>query len=89
MENLFDLKGYADNRFEKTGVVMQMDANSFEAAKERYNQCCLLCCTKEAGALKCANCKIREAFLTNCELIFWVRIPKADKEWIMEEKELR
>ena len=89
MESLFGLQNYADNRFEKTGVHMQMDANSWEEAKEKYEQCCLLCCTKEVGAMKCAGCKIREAFLINAELIFQSKLTKSDKEWIREEKELR
>lgn len=89
MENLFGLKDYADERFEKTGVIMQMNANSFDVAKERYNQCCLLCCTKECGAVKCASCKIREAFLANAKLIFWSKLSKQDKEWVNSEEELR
>ena len=89
MESLFGLQNYADNRFEKTGVHMQMDANSWEVAKEKYEQCCLLCCTKEVGAMKCAGCKIREAFLINAELIFQSKLTKSDKEWIQKEKELR
>lgn len=88
MENLFGFKEYADDRFEKTGVVKQMDANSYEAAKERYTDCCLLCCTKQVGALKCAECKIRQAFLTNAKVIFWNRISKAEKEWVNSEEEL-
>lgn len=89
MDNLFGLQNYADTRFEKTGVIMQMDANSWESAKERYNQCCLLCCTQEVGAVKCANCKIRNAFLMNAELIFKGRLTPQDKEWVKAERELR
>lgn len=88
MEDLFGLKNYADNRFEKTGVHMQMDANSWETAKEKYEQCCLLCCTKEVGAIKCAGCKIREAFLLNAELIFQSKLTAEDRDWIKKEKEL-
>lgn len=91
MENLslFGIKDYADNRFEKTGVVMQMNANSWEAAKDKYNECCLLCCTREVGAVKCASCAIREAFLTNAKVLFWNKMSKADKEWVNSEEELR
>jgi hypothetical protein len=89
MENLLGFKNFADDRFEKTGVIMQMDANSWEAAKERYNECCLLCCTKEVGAVKCTSCKIREAFLTNAKLVFWNKLSKMDREWVNSEEELR
>lgn len=89
MGNLLGFKNFADDRFEKTGVVMQMDANSWEAAKERYNECCLLCCTKEVGDVKCAGCKIREGFLTNAKLIFWSKLSKQDKEWVNSEEGLR
>jgi len=89
MDSLFDLKEYADTRFEKIGVNMQMDANSWETAKERYNQCCLLCCTKEVGAMQCAGCKIREAFLVNAELIFRSKLTEQDRKWLKTEKELR
>lgn len=89
MENLFGIKNFADDRFEKTGVIMQMNANSFEAAREKYNECCLLCCTKEVGAVKCTGCRIREAFLTNAKLIFWSKLSKRDKEWVISEEELR
>ncbi len=89
MENLLGFKNFADDRFEKTGVVMQMNANSWESAREKYNECCLLCCTKEVGAVKCAGCKIREAFLSNAKLIFWSKLSKQDKEWVDSEEELR
>lgn len=87
-QNLFDLKNFADARFEKIGVTLQMNANSWEAAKEQYNQCCLLCCTREVGAVKCACCKIREAFLVNAEVVFRNKINRDDREWIQSEKEL-
>lgn len=88
MEDLFGLQNYADTRFEKMGVHMQMDANSWEAAKSQYEKCCLLCCTKEVGAMQCASCKIREAFLLNAELIFRSKLTTEDRDWVKKEKEL-
>ena len=87
--DIFGSKIFADNRFEKAGVILQMNANSWDAAKDKFNETCLLCCTKDVGAVKCAGCKIREAFLVNAEIIFRSKLSEVDKEWIKEEKELR
>ena len=87
--DIFGSRIFADNRFEKAGVVLQMNANSWDAAKDKFNETCLLCCTKDVGAVKCAGCKIREAFLVNAEIIFRSKLSEVDKELIKEEKELR
>lgn len=80
---------YSDNRFERMGVEQQMDANSWTAAKQAYENACMLCCTTGCGAIQCAHCKIREAMLVNAEQIFWKKLSDADKAWVEREKELR
>lgn len=79
---------YSDNRFERMGVEQQMDANSWTAAKQAYENACMLCCTKGCGAMQCAHCKIREAMLTNAR-IFRKKLTEDDKEWVEKERELR
>ena len=79
---------YSDNRFERMGVEQQMDANSWAAAKQAYENACMLCCTKGCGAMQCAHCKIREAMLTNAR-IFRRKLTEDDKEWVERERELR
>lgn len=81
------LASYADNRFMKIGVDMQMNANNYWTAKNMFERSCMLCCTKGVGAVECAVCPIREAFLTNAS-IFWPKMPKQEKEWVEQEKEL-
>lgn len=79
---------YKDNRFEQKGVELQMDSNSWWEAKRNYNYSCMLCCTRNVGATRCANCPIREAMLTNAH-IFRKRMPKQELEWVEKERELR
>lgn len=79
---------YSDNRFEQMGVALQMDANSWQAAKQAYEQTCLLCCSKGVGAIQCAMCPIRGAMLENAH-VFRKKLTEADKEFIEKEKELR
>ena len=79
---------YSDNRFERMGVEQQMDANSWTAAKQAFENACMLCCTKGCGAMQCAHCKIREAMLTNAR-IFRRKLTEDDKEWVEKERELR
>lgn len=79
---------YSDNRFEQMGVEMQMNANSFDAAKHDYELSCMLCCTRGCGAIQCAHCRIREAMLTNAR-IFRKKLTEDDKEWVEKERELR
>ena len=78
----------ADNRFERVGVELQMNANSWQTAKQEYEHCCMLCCVKGCGAVQCAHCKIREAMLVNAEQIFWKKLSEEDKAWVKREKEL-
>lgn len=78
---------YSDDRFEKMGVELQMDSNSFEAAKRNYELSCMLCCSKGCGAIQCAHCRIREAMLTNAR-IFRKKMSDKDKEWVEKEREL-
>lgn len=79
---------YSDNRFEQMGVELQMDANSWQAAKQDYERSCMLCCTNGCGAIQCAHCKIREAMLVNAR-IFRKKMSDKDKEWVEKERELR
>ena len=89
MNAIFTAKArdYKDNRFEKKGIELQMDANSWWQAKRSYNYSCMLCCTKNVGALKCTTCGIREAMLCNAK-IFEKRMPRQEKEWVQKEREL-
>ena len=79
---------YSDNRFERMGVEQQMDANSWTAAKQAFENACMLCCTKGCGAIQCAHCKIRDAMLENA-MIFRKKLTEDDKEWVEKERELR
>lgn len=79
---------YNDNRFERMGVEQQMDANSWAAAKQAFENACMLCCTKGCSAMQCAHCKIREAMLANAR-IFRRKLTEDDKEWVENERELR
>lgn len=79
---------YSDNRFERMGVEQQMDANSWTAAKQAFENACMLCCTKGCGAVQCAHCKIRDAMLANV-MIFRKKLTEDDKEWVKKEQELR
>lgn len=79
---------YSDNRFEQMGVELQMDANSWQTAKQDYERSCMLCCTNGCGAIQCAHCKIREAMLVNAR-IFRKKMSDKDKEWVEKERELR
>lgn len=78
---------YADRRFMDAGVEMQMNANNYWSAKNSFERSCQLCCTKGVGAIKCATCPIREAFLTNAR-IFWPKIPKQERRYVEKEREL-
>ena len=80
-------RDYSDHRFEQKGVELQMDSNSWWQAKRNFNYSCMLCCTRGVGVSKCANCPIREAMLTNAQ-IFWKKMPRQERKWVMNEKEL-
>ena len=80
---------YADERFEKFGVEQQMNANSWQAAKQAFEHACMLCCIRGCGAVQCTHCKIREAMLVNGEQVFHKKLTEQEKEWIKKEKELR
>lgn len=81
------LTTYGEHRFYRMGTDMQNGATNYWTAKHRFERSCMLCCTKSVGALECAVCPIREAFLANASA-FWKGIPKQEKEWIQAEKEL-
>ena len=87
MKAFYANKDYADHRFEQKGIELQMDSNSWWAAKRNFNYSCMLCCTRGISATRCTNCPIREAMLVNAE-IFWKKMPRQEKEWVMNEKEL-
>lgn len=87
MERLIN-NDYSDDRFEKMGVELQMDSNSFEAAKRNYELSCMMCCSKGCGAIMCSHCRIREALLVNGR-IFRKKLTDDDKEWLEKERELR
>lgn len=85
---LYTQRDFSENRFMKKGVEMQMDANSWWEAKRAYNYSCMLCChTGATGGVKCAQCPIREAMLTNAG-IFEKKMPKQEKVWVEREREL-
>ena len=82
-------RDYVDNRFERIGVERQYNANNYPQAKHDYMNSCELCCVKGmGGALKCASCSIRAAFLDNAS-IFWNKLSDEEKAFVREEKELR
>jgi len=87
MKAYFTEKCYADNRFMQKGVELQMDANSWYAAKRAYEYSCLLCCTRGVGAVDCSQCPIRGAMLTN-SIVFRKKLTKEDKEWVERERKL-
>lgn len=78
---------YGQNRFAQKGVELQMNAINYWKAKKSYSYSCMLCCSHGVGAIECAHCPIREAFLTNCE-IFKDYIPKSEEDFIQKEREL-
>lgn len=88
MKAYFTHRDYADNRFMEKGVELQMNANNWWQAKKSYNYSCMLCCTRNVGAVQCAHCPIREAMLTNA-IIFRKKMPKQEKEWVQKERDLR
>lgn len=81
-------KDYKDHRFEQKGVELQMDSNSWWQAKRNFEYSCMLCCSRNVGAVQCSHCPIREAMLTNT-MIFRKRMPKQELEWVQKERELR
>ena len=81
------LRSYADNRFMQMGVIMQMNSNSWDEAKQNYIHSCQLCCTKGVGAVQCAHCPIRNAMLSNAT-IFRYKLTEKDKKWVRKEREL-
>ena len=80
-------RNYADNRFMQMGVIQQMNANSWEEARSRYENSCMMCCTRGVGAVECAHCPIREAMLSNAT-IFRFKLTEKDKKWVAKEREL-
>ena len=88
MKAYYTSRDYADNRFQRLGVEKQMNANSYWAAKAAYIRSCELCCsTGCCGAVKCAGCPIRGAFLDNAG-IFWEKLQKQEKEFVQKERDL-
>lgn len=80
---------YSDRKFERIGVTRQYDANNFVQAKHDFMRSCELCCTTGVGgAMKCASCPIRSAFLDNGN-IFWNKLSDTDKAFVQEERDLR
>ena len=73
--------------FTKQGVEEQMNANSFEDAKERYMKMCLYC-VMNGENINCSKCKIRAAFLLN-GMIFRKKLTRKDKEFIQQERGLQ
>ena len=87
-KQFFDVvENYADNRFARKGVDLQMNANSFRRARRSFDYSCMLCCRKNVGAIQCASCPIREAFLENGK-IFAEKLSDDDKLYLKEEREL-
>ena len=84
----FMMRSYADNRFMEKGVQLQNIAQSFHEAQRNYNNSCMLCCTKGVGAVVCAHCPIRDAFLCNADLFFRSELTKDDKRYVEKEREL-
>ena len=88
MKGTTDIRSYADNRFQSIGLNLQMNANDYSTAKERFETSCLLCCTKgHCGAADCVQCPIRGAFLDNAG-IFWNKISEEERDWVRKEKAL-
>ena len=77
----------ASNRFLEKGVELQIRAINWRAVVQNYEYSCMLCCTRNIGATDCANCPIRQAMLSNADLM-WKSIPKEDYKWIEEERKL-
>ena len=72
--------------FSEKGVELQMNAQSWYAAKRSYLYSCMLCCTRGIG-IKCEVCPIRQALLTNAE-IFKPKMDEKEKSWVEKEWKL-